>query len=142
MLKNKNAESLTGIMVWVVLIVFVLFGFYNLILYVVNYDSNSEEKSSINLLKSNLNNIIYKLDFAWVNQWEKFYVYKNNDLKKIQILTWSENEKYKYVDSLWNYIDPNIFLWTVYERTGKIEKKDFPSEINIFSLEVKKLNKN
>ncbi len=142
MLKNKNAESLTGIMVWVVLIVFVLFGFYNLILYVVNYDLNNEENSSINLLKSNLNNIIYKLDFTWVNQWEKFYVYKNNDLKKIQVLTWSTNEKYKYVDSLWNYVDPSNFLWIVYERIGKIEKKDFSSEINVFTLDIKKLNKN
>lgn len=135
MIKNKNAESIAWIVIWILLISVISLGLYNLIVFSDNINSSFENESTMTLIEYNALNIIYKLDTEALNEWEIFYIDKDDTQKTIKIYTWSTNEKYKFVDRYWN----NTYSSWAFERIWKVEGVDEETSVKKFSINVKKL---
>lgn len=138
--KNIKGESLIGIIIAISLLWFVILWIANIISYSNNITSNYEISSTIDLIKDNTLTIVKKLDMTNINDWEEFYLNKNYITKEISIFTWTINENYKYIDSLWNNIDIWVYIWDIYERVITLEKKDLITSNNIFRVDIIKKN--
>jgi len=125
MIKNTFWESLVWIIIWIFILSFIILWVTNLLINSKNIITNYENRKTISLLKNNSENIIKEIDVSSVNESENFYIYKNNTTKEFEILKWTVNEKYKYIDKYWNYIDDlENFDWDVYSRILLLERID------------------
>lgn len=125
MIKNTFWESLVWIIIWIFILSFILLWVTNLLINSKTVIDNYENKKTISLLKNNSENIIKEIDTSSVNESENFYIYKNNTTKEFEILKGTINEKYKYIDKYWNYIDDlENFDWDVYSRILLLERND------------------
>jgi len=81
-----------------------------------------------NILKQNTNNILKKINLSKVKEWETFYINKNDITKNFEVLTWTINKSYKFIDSLWNKIkditsfDNKIYVRDLHLSTDIIKK--------------------
>jgi len=100
------------------------------------------------ILQSNSDNVLKKLDYSGLNKEEVFYLYKNTENKKIQIMTWSTNSWSKYIDELGNNItNLEDNLWKTYRREfihkwDILKHKINPNEISniVFHLDAQNIN--
>ena len=116
MKKNKNAESLVWIVIGVFILWFVLVWIMSILSFNKDISNSYTKEISSYVLQWNSENIMKKLDLSKVNNWDTFYIYKNETTKEFEVLTWSINESYKYIDSMWNNVDPTINIWKTYVR--------------------------
>ena len=77
-----------------------------------------------------------------VQEWEDFFLYKNNTTKLYDIFTWSTNLWYKYIDIKWNKIDDiNNYKSYYYSRKINLWKKWTWAMIwiNTYNIEIKEI---
>lgn len=141
MIKNKYWESMITIVISVFILSFLLLTIASIIAQSSSVSEEYKTEKNINILKSNAYNIINKLNTKDFSQGEKLYIFKDNN--EFKVFSWTINEKYKYIDKYWNYVD-NISEnnWNIYTRTLKLERKDIiKNKVNNFiTIEVKKFN--
>jgi hypothetical protein len=145
-MKNTNirAESLAGIMIWVFILSIVLLGIGNMISFSNNSTEAYQENSTLELLKTNTDSIIRKVDTSHINAWERFFLYKDNVNKNFVVGTGATYEPYTYIDSIGNHIaDPINYVGDVYSRILFVERYDKTLETNnqVIRVSIKKLIK-
>jgi len=116
MIKNKKAESLVWIVIAVFILSFTMLGILNILWFSTSLEWNYRNKVFSDMIKWNSENIVRKLDLPEMNNNEYFYIKKDTINKKFIVLTGSTNEEYKYIDSLWNKVNPNNNPWMTYTR--------------------------
>lgn len=119
MKKNKKAESLVAIIIWIFILSFALFWIISILTYNKDVSKFYWEEIDKYMIESNTNNIIKKIDTSAINTNETFYLHKNEITKEYEILTWAINEEYKYIDNLWNKVIPGDNIWKTYTREFK-----------------------
>jgi len=134
MINSKNADSLAWIIIWVFILSFALVWIISILSYNKNVIQIYEENIYNNIINENWDNIIKKLNTDNTIYKDDFYVYKDNINKNFLIYTWTENEKYKYIDKLWNLINTNENVWKTYKRsfnnqTDVLRHEIIPTEI-------------
>ena len=70
------------------------------------------------------------MDLYQLTNWDTVYIYKNTTTEEFEILTWSLNEEYKYIDIMWNKVIPADNIWKTYIR-------EFIKDIDILKHTVK-----
>lgn len=130
---NNSWETFIWLVIWMIILTFISLWIINIVWYNKDMINQYEIKTIENILTQNTNSIFKKLNLDWLVDQETFYINKNTN--KFEIFTWSENESYKYIDSLWNNIsDLNNFDWDIFSR-------DMSININtINNVELKTLN--
>ena len=144
MFKNNSWESLVWVIIWVFILTFILLWITNLMINSVEVINTYKNKRDISLIRNNTINTIKKLDTTSVQESEVFYLYKNTTNNNFEILTWSWNYLYKYIDRLWNKVDNlETFPWNIYSRVLRLEREDTSlwKEQQIIKVSVKKLIK-
>ncbi len=141
MIENKKWESLVWIIIWIVLLSFVVLWMANLIWYWDAVNSSFEINSITWLLKDNALSIVQKIDPSWVNTWEDFYIFKDNNTKTFKVMTWITNANYRFINKFWEQASITWYEWNVYERILKIEKVDPVTNSKIYNVSVKQVNK-
>lgn len=125
MIKNNLWESLVWIVIWIFILSFIILWIANLLINSNNIKDTYDNKKTINILKSNTENVINNLDTTNVAENEIFYLFKNTTYKEFEIFTWSTNAWYKYIDKYWNKIDNIVWYeWDIYSRTLWLERGD------------------
>ena len=114
-IKNKKADSLVGIVIWIFILSFILIWMISVLWYSKDISFNYENKIERNLLETNSKNIISRLDTSILDKQEEFYILKDTTNKEFHIMTWSINEKYAYIDRLWNFTN-SWAEWKIFER--------------------------
>lgn len=130
MKKNKNADTIAWVIIAVLILSITLLWIINVLDYNRDISYNYEDETNLYILKSNAENILENLDTSGIKENEKFYIYKDNNLKEYTIFTWEENEKYKYIDKDWNNVDPNEYIDKTYVR-------EFEMKIDILRYDIK-----
>jgi len=119
----KNADSLVWIIIWIFILAIALLGIINVLWFSQN--TLSIYKDSINkyIVEANIENITKKLSNDIIDNNNIFFLYKDKVNKEYKYLTWTTNEEYKYIDKLWNKVDPTQNIWKTYkvELTKKID---------------------
>lgn len=144
MIKNNLWESLVWIVIWIFILSFIILWIANLLINSNTIKETYDDKKTINILKSNTESVIKKIDTTNIAKNEVFYLYKNNINKKFEIFTWSTNASYKYIDKYWNKIDNIVWYeWDIYSRTFWLEIDDNSLWKNhqIIKVGIKKLIK-
>jgi len=153
MKNNKKAENL----IWVVIAVFILSFTLLGIISITNFDKDTNsvflDDIEKHIIYSNTQNIIKKLstdinsDLLAKN--EEFYIKKNSWSWEFQILTWTINENYKYVDKFFNKTDLSNETKKAYElvmtkKDDILRQKIEPPEIDnlIFHFDATNINWN
>jgi hypothetical protein len=145
-MKNlKNADSLVWIIIWIFILAIALLGIINVLWFSQN--TLSIYKDSINkyIVESNVENITKKLSNDIIDNSNTFFLYKDTINKEFKYLTWSINEEYKYIDKLWNKVNPTQNIWKTYkvELTKKIDILKhviYPPEIDNIVFQYDALN--
>ncbi len=131
MIKNKKAETLMTVIVWVVILAFIILTLSTIIIDSRKEQTLFEDHRFLNILRNNTANVISKLETSNIWEDDKFYIYKNTITKNFKIFTWSTNpaessyinHKYKYVNKYWEKVDLN-YEWNIYQRFLWIERED------------------
>lgn len=114
MKSNKKADSIAWVITAVFILSFILLWIVSMIWYNNDVTAELENQYKEFNLESNINNLSKKLNTQEVKTWEIFYINKTSEWN-FEILTWSWNENYKYIDNSLNNIDPDNFEWDKYE---------------------------
>ena len=123
MIKNKKAESLIWIVIWVFILSFVIIAIWNLIWSSKDSIDKFDTKMTIDLLWNNASQVVNNLDLSSLYDWDVFYIYKDKTNKKFKIYIWEHNRQYKYINKLWEKIDdPSNYPCKVFERTFYAKK--------------------
>ena len=140
---NKFAESLVWIIIWVFILSFVLLWIWKLIWNSRETITLFDEQMQIDILSKNTSTIIDQLDLSVVDEWDVFYIYKDNTNKDFKIFIWEHNREYKYIDRYWNKIDdPLNYNWIVYERIIQTKKININWELKTaVKILIEKFNK-
>jgi len=144
MIKNKKAESLAWVIIWVFILSIIMLWITNLLINSADTIYLYENKRDISILKNNTINVVKKLDTSGIQETELFYLYKNKETNNFEIKTWSWNYTYKYIDRLWNNItNLDNFNWPIYSRVLWLERKDTSiwTEHQIIKSSIKRLIK-
>jgi hypothetical protein len=131
MIKTKKAESLTTVIVWVVILAFITLTLSTIIINSQKEQKLFENHRFLKILRNNTANVVSKLDTD--NIWENsdFYIYKNTITKNFEVFTWSNdpadasyvNHKYKYINKDWEKVSIN-YDWNIYQRYLWLERED------------------
>jgi len=116
MIKNKKAESLVWIIIAVFILSFTMLGILNIFWFNKWIETTYKDKVYSHIIKGNSENLIKKLDIPEMENNELFYILKDDTNKKFYILTGTTNENLKYIDYLWNNVNPNDNVWKTYTR--------------------------
>jgi len=84
------------------------------------------QTNRIQVLEQNIKNVIKKIDSTGLQEGEEFYLRKNSSTPNTyEILTWSTNQNFQYIDKLGeNILDINTFDGDIYLQKLFIEYED------------------
>ena len=105
MKKQNYWESIVSVIIWVMILTIVIVWIRWITSYSKELIMTYEDKSSINILESNLYNVLYKVNTSGIQNWETFYLYRNSITKQFEVFTWATNIGYQYVDENWIKVD-------------------------------------
>lgn len=120
MKKNIIWETFVSIIIAVTIIMILFISLYKILDYNQEIDDNYSWMNYVNLLENNTNGIVEKIDTSMIQEKEIFYIYKNNDT--FEILTWSINEKYRYINNLGEYVEDIQTAKKIYSRFCLVER--------------------
>jgi len=142
-INKKSAESLVWIVIWVFILSFVLLWIWKLIWNSRETINLFDEQMNIDILSKNTSTIINQLDLSVVDEWDVFYIFKDNVDKDFKIFIWEHNREYKYIDNNWNKVDdPLNYKWIVYTRIIQTKKININWELKTaVKVLIKKFNK-
>ena len=144
MIKTRKAESFVWIIVWVFILSFVILWISNLIMYSATLIDTYKDTARVGILKDSLWNIVKKIDTSAIRENEIFYIYKNNSSHTFDVLTWSTNVWYRYIDKFWDYVaNPASFTGDIYYRILWTEREDttLTNQDQIVRASIRKLIK-
>lgn len=130
MKNNKRADTIAWIIIAVFILSFAMLGIVNVLDYNQSVSDNYEKETDLYILKSNSDNILKRLNIDGIQENEKFYVFKDKTTNEYKVMTWSTNEKYKYVDKDGNNVDPTNAVWKTFTR-------EFTKKIDILRYDIK-----
>ncbi len=139
---NTKAESFVWIVVWVFILSFVMLWIINILVFSTDLTVKYNENNRIQVLKQNLSNAIKKTDTSTLGEKEVFYVHRNRASSEYEIMTWAVNERFKYIDEVWETIpDINTYEGDVYSQILWIDTEDitFLEENQVIRASIKKL---
>lgn len=118
MKQRKKAESLIWIIIWVFILSFVVVWIWSVLSQSKELTITFDKKMDLDVLTSNSNIIINNVDTSFLNDWDVFFIHKNDVSKTFDIYLWEHNNEYKYINRLWDKVDnPHEYNWDVYIRT-------------------------
>lgn len=120
MIKNIKWETIVSVLIIVVIISVVLISMIKIIEYDNELNFQYDKINYISLLEKNTNSLIEKVDTSELFEWDLFFLYKTED--EIKVISWVENQDYKYINYLWEYIHSWSYRWTIYTRQCLVEK--------------------
>ena len=147
--RNKYAESLAWIIIWVFILSLVILGIWKLLSHSNDLIWSYKDSINIRILKNNLSHILLKTDTSNVLENQVFYIHKNTSIPgnfTFDVYTWSTNARYKYIDVKWNHIaqgDLATFEKDIYARFLYIQREDtaLNSQNQVIRASIKKLIK-
>ena len=156
MTKNRDWESFAWIVVWVFILSFVVLAIISVLNHSTRLTSQYETENDIWRLERNFNNILSKLDTWTLNMGDEFFIYKNIEEQRFDLIGlddcisnpeiwWDENtcQNFQFIDSLWNHIE-NIeeFEWDIFSHRWIINTSDdtFWFSYQKFDIEVNQYN--
>lgn len=91
---------------------------------IIEYDNTLtleyEKLNYTSLLENNTSKMIQKLDTQEFKEWDVFFLYKTGNT--IEAFSGIENEEYKYINYLGEYVHSGSYKWLVYVRQCIIQK--------------------
>ncbi len=102
MKKNTHWETIISVIVITIIIWIIMLAFTEIIKHDDRIGMEYKKNNYLYFLKKNTDKILTKLDLSSINEEEYFFLlqYENS----IEILTWSLNKNYQYI----NYLSENI----------------------------------
>ena len=100
MKNNKRADTIAWIIIAVFILSFAMLWIVSVLDYNQDISNNYEKETDLYILKSNSENILKRLNIDNIQQDEKFWIYRNEANQRYEVVTWTWNENYKFVDSL------------------------------------------
>lgn len=125
MKKNIFWESFVSIILSVTIISIIFIGLYQIIDYNNKIDYDFKKSNYINILQTNTEKIINKIDLSIYNEWSKIYISQDKD-NKIEMKT---DQKFWYINELWINVDINS-KWLVFFRECEIKTVNSLKTIN------------
>lgn len=125
MKKNIFWESFVSIILSITIISIIFIGLYQIIDYNNKIDYDFKKSNYINILQTNTEKIINKIDLSIYNEWSKIYISQDKD-NKIEMKT---DQKFWYINELWINVDINS-KWLVFFRECKIKTVNSLKTIN------------
>lgn len=130
MKNNKRADTIAWIIIAVFILSFAMLWIVNVLDYNQNISDNYEKETDSYILKSNSENILKRLNIDHIEQDQKFWIYKNEGTNMYEVVTWTWNEMYRYVDKDGRKVDPATNLWKTFIR-------EFKKKIDILRYDIK-----
>jgi hypothetical protein len=135
MKKFKNADSLVWIIIGIFILSIALIWIINVLWFSQNTLSTYDESVNKYIIESNIKNITEKLSNDIVTNEDSFYIYKDMVNKEFKYLTWIINKDYKYINKLWQKVDPEKNIWKTYQielnkKIDILKHAIYPPEIN------------
>lgn len=125
MKKNIFWESFVSIILSITIISIIFIGLYQIIDYNNKIDYDFKKSNYINILQTNTEKIINKIDLNIYNEWSKIYISQDKD-NKIEMKT---EQKFWYINELWINVDINS-KWLVFFRECEIKTVNSLKTIN------------
>lgn len=125
MKKNIFWESFVSIILSITIISIIFIGLYQIIDYNNKIDYDFKKSNYINILQTNTEKIINKIDLSIYNEWSKIYISQDKD-NKIEMKT---DQKFWYINELWINVDINS-KWLVFFRECDIKTVNSLKTIN------------
>jgi len=125
MKKNIFWESFVSIILSITIISIIFIGLYQIIDYNNKIDYDFKKSNYINILQTNTEKIINKIDLSIYNEWSKIYISQDKD-NKIEMKT---DQKFWYINELWINVDINS-KWLVFFRECEIKTVNSLKTIN------------
>lgn len=144
MYASKKAESFVGIVVWIFILSIVILWILNVLIFSNEITRKYEETNEIDILRSNLINIVKKTDTSWIRENEIFFIHKNRAAQQFEIYTGSTNEHFKYIDRDGNTVNPDIYMGDVFTQILWLSTEDTSlwSQNQVIRASIKKLVRN
>lgn len=130
MKNNKRADTIAWIIIAVFILSFAMLWIVNVLDYNQNISDNYEKETDSYILKSNSENILKRLNIDHIEQDQKFWIYKNEGTNMYEVVTWTWNEMYRYIDKDGRKVDPATNLWKTFIR-------EFKKKIDILRYDIK-----
>ena len=108
---SKKADNLVWIMIAVFILSFIIIWISNILNFNREVIYEYADETDTFILTTNAENILKKIDTSEINEWDVFYIFKDENEYKTS--TW---EIYKYIDRTWNNINPESFEWNIFTR--------------------------
>lgn len=125
MKKNIFWESFVSIILSITIISIIFIGLYQIIDYNNKIDYDFKKSNYINILQTNTEKIINKIDLSLYNNWNKIYIFQDKD-NKIEI---KSDINFWYINELWINVDINS-KWLVFFRECDIKTVNSLKTIN------------
>lgn len=125
MKKNIFWESFVSIILSITIISIIFIGLYQIIDYNNKIDYDFKKSNYINILQTNTEKIINKIDLSIYNEWSKIYISQDKD-NKIEM---KMDQKFWYINELWINVDINS-KWLVFFRECDIKTVNSLKTIN------------
>lgn len=125
MKKNIFWESFVSIILSITIISIIFIGLYQIIDYNNKIDYDFKKSNYINILQTNTEKIINKIDLSIYNEWSKIYILQDKD-NKIEMKT---DQKFWYINEFWINVDINS-KWLVFFRECDIKTVNSLKTIN------------
>lgn len=125
---NNKWESITGVIISVVIISIIFLSLWQILEYNAKIDNNFLKQNYVEILENNTNKIISKLDLTPLNIWDKIYIYQDEN-NNIEFKNWAWFIDFWYINELWKKVDKNS-NWLVFFRECEIILKNSFKQIN------------
>lgn len=125
---NNKWESITGVIISVVIISIIFLSLWQILEYNAKIDNNFLKQNYVEILENNTNKIISKLDLTPLNIWDKIYIYQDEN-NNIEFKNWAWFIDFWYINEHWKKVDKNS-NWLVFFRECEIILKNSFKQIN------------
>lgn len=136
--RSNRWETIASVIIVIAIIAIILIAFIKIIEYDNELNFQYDKINYLTLLENNTNKIVQKIDTSLLWEWNIFYLYKTGS--EIKIFTWIENQEYKYINYLWEYVNSGSYKWPIYTRQCIIQKDT--QEGQMIKCGIKELIKN
>lgn len=120
MKKNTHWETILSVIIIIIIISIILVWMVKIIEYDNTLTLEYEKLNYTSLLENNTSKIVQKLDTQDFKEWDVFFLYKTGST--IQAFSGVENEDYKYINYLGEYVHSGSYKWLIYSRQCIIQK--------------------
>lgn len=129
---SNRWETIASVIIVIAIIAIILIAFIKIIEYDNELNFQYDKINYLTLLENNTNKIVQKIDTSLLWEWNIFYLYKTGS--EIKIFTGIENQEYKYINYLGEYVNSGSYKWAIYTRQCWVKKDSLEGQIIECSL--------